>query len=133
MTLPWGIDRSPAATRGRDRSPFRRRVPLYSVLAIQVGQQGGGAILDAADLLGEHGAVEPAWSFGLDLPHEPLKLSCKREKLFFNEIARRREDFRLVFVCGLTHRHKSHPVGFRPLRSFHVKVPGGDQSLNTRM
>jgi len=27
MTLSWGIDRSSAATRGRDCSPFRRRVP----------------------------------------------------------------------------------------------------------
>jgi hypothetical protein len=90
MTLSWGIDRSPAGPRGRDCSPFRRRVPLQSVLAIHVGQQVGGAILDAADLLGEHGAVEPAWGFRLDGPHEPPELFRKREKPLFNEIARRR-------------------------------------------
>jgi hypothetical protein len=55
-----------------------------------VGQQVGGAILDAADLFGEHGAVEPAWGFGLDGPHEPPELFRKLEKPFFNEIARRR-------------------------------------------
>jgi len=54
-----------------------------------VGQQVGGAILHAADLSGEHGAVEPAWGFGLDDPHEPPEFFRKREKLFFNEIARR--------------------------------------------
>ena len=75
-----------------------------------MGQQVGGAILDAANLFGEHGAVEPAWGFGVDGPHEPPELFRKRQKLFFNEIARRRYDFPLVFVCGLAHRHKFRPV-----------------------
>jgi len=54
-----------------------------------VCQQVGGAILDTADLFGEHRAVEPAWGFGVGGTHEPPELFRKREKLFFKEIARR--------------------------------------------
>lgn len=65
MTLPGSLDWSAATARGRGCCPFHRRIP-HGVFAIQVGQQVGGAIPNAADLFGQHCAVKPALGFGLD-------------------------------------------------------------------